>query len=84
MQYFFSKKGKFLSISVHLERVTALRPNPRDLVTPDLILILETLKDHFGIHSFKYIELPPKHFPIRLQIENSNNRMVEKDEQCQK
>lgn len=24
--------------------------------------------------------LPPKHFPIRPQIENSSNRMVEKDE----
>ena len=35
------------------ELVTVLRSNLRDLVTPDLILQLQALKDHLDIDNFK-------------------------------
>lgn len=39
--------------SVHMELVTVLRSNLKHLITPDLILQLQALKDHLGIKSFK-------------------------------
>lgn len=41
-------------LTLHLERVTVLRSNLRDLVTPDLILQLNALKNHISIKSFTH------------------------------